>query len=116
MLLIPASMAKQQIILRRFTGQSGGVYPKPTYDDPITVQSVVFQPQTIYTGTNNDRQIVANAVVFLYKNISQPIPKLSKANIGSKITFEGEEYTVQKIVDNRNPFSNELWSYELEVL
>ena len=59
---------------------------------------------------------MANAVVFLYAGISTPLPTVTKNNVGSKLMFEGEEYTVQKIIDNREPFSNALHSYELEVL
>ncbi|GAX06812.1 minor capsid protein [Secundilactobacillus pentosiphilus] len=83
---------------------------------PITINNCVVQPQTIYSGSNNDRTIVANAVVFLYAGISDPLPTIAKNNVGSVITFEGQKYTLTQIVDNREPFSNELYSYELEVL
>ncbi|WEV56133.1 putative minor capsid protein [Ligilactobacillus acidipiscis] len=111
----PKSMANQSVVLKRYKGRTG-LYDKPTYDDPITLEHCVFQPQTIYSGTNNERQIVANAIVFLYAGVTDPIPKLDKSNYGSKIEFEGQEYALQTIVDNRDPFSNEVWSYELEVL
>lgn len=111
----PKSMAQQEVVLKRYIGRSG-LYDKPTYDDPITIKNCVFQPQTVYSGTNNDRTVVANAVLFLYAGVSSPMPTLSKDNYGSKIEFEEHEYSVTTIVDNRDPFSNQLWSYELEVL
>ena len=43
-------------------------------------------------------------------------PVINKNHVGSKIDFEGETYTITTIVDNRNPYSNEVYSYELEVL
>lgn len=116
MLGVPSSMAKQTITLTKYLGESGGFYPKPEYAEPLEISQVVFQPETVYQGTNNDRQIVANAVVFLYAGVTSPLPYLTQDNLQSIITFEGHDYKLQRLVDNRNPFSNELWSYELEVL
>lgn len=115
--LIPKSMANQTITLKKYLG----VDPNDIYNDsPLyetsTIENCVFQPQTIYNGTNNNREVVANAIVYLYAGVSTPFPTLTKANYGSKIEFEGNEYSLQTIVDNRDPFSNEVMSYELEVL
>ncbi len=54
--------------------------------------------------------------IFLYADVANPLPKLDKTSQGNKIIFEGVEYTIQRIVDNRNPLNNEVWSYEVEVL
>lgn len=115
MLRFPKKFATQTITLKRFSGYQG-TYQRPTFDDPVKIKHCVFQPQTIYSGTNNNREVTANAIVFLYAHVSQPIPKLNKASLGSKIYFEGDEYTLKTIVENRDPFKNDLWSYELEVL
>ena len=116
MLKFPKNAAKQTITLKKYLGESDSMYPEPEYATPVQIDHVVFQPETIYQGTNNDRQIVASAVVFLYANVSSPMPKLTQDNLRSVITFEGHEYTLERLVDNRQPFSNELFSYELEVL
>ena len=116
MLTIPKTMANQTVILKKYLGEDDGFYPEPGYATPVQIDRVVFQPETIYQGTNNDRQIVASAVVFLYANVSSPMPKLTQDNLQSIITFEGHEYTLERLIDNRQPFSNELFSYELEVL
>ena len=47
---------------------------------------------------------------------SDPLPKLDRDSVGSKLIFEGKEYTITNIVDNREPYSNDVYSYELEVL
>ena len=116
MLKFPKNAAKQTITLKKYLGESDGLYPESKYNEPIQIDHVVFQPETIYQGTNNDRQIVASAVVFLYVNVSSPMPELTQDNLQSIITFEGHEYTLERLIDNRQPFSNELFSYELEVL
>lgn len=89
---------------------------RPTFEASITIQNVIVQPQTIYSGNNNDRQIIANAVIYFFAGISTPDCVFTKDSMGSLITFEDSEYVIKTIVDNRDPFSNELYSYELEVL
>ncbi|MFS0927443.1 putative minor capsid protein [Enterococcus durans] len=112
--LIPKEYCNQSIVVRLIQGKDK--WQKPIFSDPITIKNMIFQPQTVYSGTNNNRQVVANAIAFLFGGVSDPMPTISKNNVGSEIDFEGETYTITTIVDNRNPFSNEVYSYELEVL
>lgn len=114
LMTVPKSMANQSVTLHLNSGEVDG-WGKAVHED-IEIFNCVVQPQTIYSGTNNNRAIVANAIVYFYAQITEPIPKLTKKHVGSKLTFEGEDYSITQIVDNRDPFSNELYSYELEVL
>ena len=75
--LMPKELCNQSITLRLLDGHDK--WQKPIFSDPIMINHMIFQPQTVYSGSNNNRQVVA-------------------------------------IVDNRNPYSNEVYSYELEVL
>lgn len=110
---IPKKYANQQVIYRMPSGVKDK-YGKQTQVDTI-INNCVVQQETIYSGTNNGRQVVANAVIFLYADVTNPMPKLDKTSQGNKIIFEGVEYTIQRIVDNRNPSNNEVWSYEVEL-
>lgn len=112
---IPKRMAMQTVTLKVPTGDVD-VWGKPEYEKVI-IRNCVVQPQTIYSGTNNDRQIVANAIVFFYSGITTPLPMLKHGAVNNyKLIFEDVEYTVTNIVDNRHPYSNDVYSYELEVL
>ncbi|MDT2438278.1 putative minor capsid protein, partial [Enterococcus avium] len=91
-------------------------WQKPIFSEPIIIKHMIFQPQTVYSGSNNNRQVVANAIAFLFGGVSDPMPVINKKHVGSEIDFEGETYTITTIIDNRNPYSNEVYSYELEVL
>lgn len=112
--LMPKEYCNQSIVLRLIQGKDK--WQKPIFSEPVTINHMIFQPQTVYSGTNNNRQVVANAIAFLFAGVSDPMPTISKNNVGSEIDFEGKTYTITTIVDNRNPFSNEVYSYELEVL
>jgi hypothetical protein len=111
---IPRNMANQSVVLRLI--KSRDQWNDPDYTDPQTIEYCVVQPQTIYAGDNNNRKITANAIVYFYAQITKPMPVLTPDCVGAKVTFEGKDYVVTNFVDNRDPFSNDVWSYELEVL
>lgn len=111
---IPKEYCNQSIIFRRKIGTDK--WQKPIFDDELTIENIIFQPQTVYSGSNNNREVVANAIAFLFARVSTPFPEITKEHVGSEIIFEGTAYTLVTIVDNRNPLSNEVYSYELEVL
>lgn len=111
---IPKKMCNQSIALQVPTGEEDDYGKQKTVEQVIN--NVLVQPQTIYSGSSNSRTITANAIVFLFAQISEPLPKITPDWIGTHLTFEGRDYTITNIVDNREPYSNEVYSYELEVL
>lgn len=80
------------------------------------INNVVVQEGTVYSGTNNSRQITANATIFMYAGVTTPLPHFDKSYMGRKLLYEGNEYTITNIVKNKEPFSNKVYSYEIEVL
>lgn len=46
--------------------------------EKIEVEHVLVQVQTIYSGVSNNRKITANAIVFLFAKISNPLPRLDR--------------------------------------
>lgn len=111
---IPKRLCNQTITLLIPSGEEDDYGQQDT-----TVQQVnyvIVQPQTIYSGSSNSRTITANAIVYLFAGISTPLPKITPDWVGYHLKFEGRDYAITNIVDNRNPLSNEVYSYELEVL
>lgn len=107
-------MCNQTITLALPTGEEDD-YGKPVVKQQ-QIDNVIVQPQTIYAGNSNGRQVTANAVVFILGQVSVPMPKLGPDCVGWHLQFEGRDYTITRFVDNREPFSNDVYSYELEVL
>ena len=107
-------MCNQTITLALPTDEEDD-YGKPVVKQQ-QIDNVIVQPQTIYAGNSNGRQVTANAVVFILGQVSAPMPELSPDCVGWHLQFEGRNYTITRFVDNREPFSNDVYSYELEVL
>lgn len=113
---VPVTICNQSVKLMKSYQSETDMYGKPKQDTPVTINKCVVHLATKYTGTNNDRQLVANGTVFLYADVSSPMPSLSKDNLGSKIEFAGNEYTVQTITESKQPLSDEMFAYKIEVL
>lgn len=111
---IPKRLCNQTITLLVPTGKMDK-FRKPV-TETITIDHVIVQPQTIYSGSNNDRTVTANAIVFLFAGVSDQFPKLTPDCVGWHLTFEGREYAITNFVDNREPCSDKVYSYELEVI
>lgn len=108
-------MANQSATLIKHVSSSTEDGERINEEVKTDMEHVVFQPGTIYSGTGNDRTITANGVLFLYTNVTTPMPNLTDKDIGSMVEIEGSFYKIQRIIDNREPFSNDIWSYEIEV-
>lgn len=96
--------------------QSHDRYGRDKIIDDYVVNNVVINMGTTYTGTNNNRELIANGLIIIYANWSNPIHKLTKDNLGSKAVIDGKEYTVTNIQQYNQPYSDDLYSYELELI
>lgn len=65
----PKRMCQQTITLTLTDPTKTDEWGQPSAGKPVTIEHCVVQPQTIYSGSNNDRTIVANAVIFLYAGL-----------------------------------------------
>lgn len=90
-------------------------YGDPEYGEPVTINNCRLQLQTVYTGTNDQRQLIANAVIFLYADLTKPWQTFSKDSLGSVFTYRGVDYTLVSITELMQPGTNDLYGYELQV-
>lgn len=80
------------------------------------IKNVLVNLSTSYTGTNSNRQLVSNGLIVLYGCWSSPIPELDKNSLGSKVTIDGHDYTMTTLNRFDEPYTHDLYSYEIEVL
>lgn len=113
---VPTQLCNQSVILTKYHQDKMDRYHKVQRDDPVQIDNCLVHLATQYSGTNENRQLLANGVVYFYADCTMPFPDLNKNNLGSKITFEGVEYTVQTISEAKQPQSDEMFSYRLEML
>jgi len=89
-------------------------YGNPLFAEPITIENVRFDDTTVFSRDQTQTKIQAEAVVFIDSTHSTNLPERFIEE--SKITFNGKEYTVKKVVDCYYPHKNEIRHWELEVI
>ena len=97
----------------------------PKQDDPYNddyeeirteINNVRFDLRTVYSGSNNDRQIVANATVIFMPPYSTPWIELNDSYVGSKIMFNDKEYTITTVNRDMEPFNGNIYQYKVGVI
>lgn len=116
MLKPPKSMCNQSIRIKLKVEDPEDIYGDSDKYDEIRLNNCVVHARTVYEGSNNNRQIVSNATIMLYAGITTPFIELTKEHLGSKIVYNGLEYTLMNINEDRDPFSNEPYQYKLGVI
>ncbi|PWU66576.1 putative minor capsid protein [Gracilibacillus dipsosauri] len=85
----------------------------PIYWDAVPINNVRFDDSTVFSRDSTQTKILANAVIFVDAKNSNPIPEFVEE---SKITFNGKEYVLKRIIPCYFPKRNEIRHYELEVI
>lgn len=84
-----------------------------TYKNPVTIENCRIDFATIYSRDKSQKQVVANMLILCYKDVTVPFIDFKEQ---SKIVYQDKEYILQKVIPITQPYSKELFSYELEVL
>lgn len=88
-------------------------YSEPEYALPITIKNCRIARGSEYTSTTSGKQLLYNAVVFCVKGITTPLPEFKTESI---VIFDGIEHKVIKVIPIYEPYTEKIYSYELEVV
>lgn len=116
MLKPPKSMFPNSITLVKQIPKQDDPYNDDYEEIRTDINGVRFDLRTIYSGSNNDRQIVANATVIFMSPYSTPWTKLDDSYIGSKIIFNDKEYTITTVNRDMEPFNGNIYQYKVGVI
>lgn len=112
----PKAMFPNSITLIKLIPKQDDPYNDDYEEIRTVINNVRFDLRTIYSGSNNDRQIVANATIVVMSTYSKPFYEFTEANVGDKVSFNGHDYTITTINRDIEPFSNEVYQYRLWVI
>jgi hypothetical protein len=88
-------------------------YQRPMYAAPVTISDVRIDRTTKYNYTSGGRTILYNAVIFCYAGLSTPMLDFLEE---SRVTFDGQEHIIINVLKNHEPYSDAIYSIELEVV
>jgi hypothetical protein len=102
------------VTLKQRTGEDD--WQKTVYGSPIVIPHVRVDRGTIYSGTNNNRQIVASAVIYMRLKENPEMPAIDETWLQGVAEIDGKPYTITTVNVLADPGMPVIWGYELEVL
>lgn len=84
-----------------------------SYKDAVSIEHCRVDVQRTYTQNSNTESESISAVLFMFNGLTKPFIPLKEK---SRVIHNGKTYRIYKIVDNYEPFTNTLFSYEVELI
>lgn len=109
---LPKSWLIHEIVYDGYTGEKDD-WGKERFEEPIIIKYVRFDDSTVFSRDNTQTKVLANAVIFVDAKYSTPIPNFKEQ---SKVTFNGKDYVIQKVLPCYYPDKNAIHHFELEVI
>lgn len=116
MLRPPKTMFQDTITLKKLVTDPDDPYDDKKVAETTEIKNCRFTLRTVYSGTNNDRQVVANASIVLMSTYTTPFIDFDDSYQGAIIAFNNREYTITTINRDIEPFSKSVYQYKLGVI
>ena len=84
-----------------------------SFKNGVTIERCRVDMTRTYTQTASTENESISAVLFMVNGLSTPFTALKEK---SKVIYNGKTYRIYKILDNYEPFANNLFSYEVELV
>lgn len=86
---------------------------QPTYADGVLVNFCrIDRTRSSYRSKEEDKSTIY-AVIFCYPGMTSPALDFKER---AKVVFDGEEHIIQRIVTVTQPYSSDVFAYEIEVV
>ena len=116
MLRPPKTMFQDTVTLKKEVIDTDDPYGEKVVAETAKINNCRFTLRTVYSGTNNDRQVVSNASIVMMSTYTTPFIDFDPSYQGAKISFNGREYTITTINRDIEPFSRKVYQYKLGVI
>mgnify|MGYP001852637388 CR=1 FL=1 len=108
MLRPPKTMFQDTVTLKKEVIDTDDPYGEKVVAETTEINNCRFTLRTVYSGTNNDRQVVSNASIVMMSTYTTPFVDFD--------IFNGREYTITTINRDIEPFSRKVYQYKLGVI
>lgn len=108
---VPKEFCIDSFMYKEYMGINS--WSEPIYAEPISINYCRIDRGAEYTSTKNGRQLLYNAVVFCYTDITEPMKEFKTQSV---INFDGLDHIITKVIPMYEAYENTLYSYELEVI
>lgn len=91
-------------------------WQKPIEDEAVVLSNVRVDMAKQYTGSGNNRSIVANATVFMFAAFTDNYFEPDDAWLNARLTYKGYDYLIKDFSIYHDIDSNDPYSVELRVI
>lgn len=110
---IDARLLTDSMIYHEF--ESTDHWHKPTYKESCTINGIRLEENLITESIGNGTsRIISRAIAFVYASGTTPFVTTFKRH--SKIEANGKIYTINRVINIKEPFTHKIWSIELELI
>lgn len=92
---------------------SEGDYNEAEYGEEKEISFVRIDRQPKFTFGPEGKQLLFNDKVFCYFGLTDPLPEFKEQDV---LTFDGVEHTIISAAMFKEPFVDQIYSYELGVV
>ncbi|MGK0551053.1 putative minor capsid protein [Enterococcus faecalis] len=107
----PKKFLVDSFVYREYLGE--GDYNKPIYGNYIAISDCRIDRTPQYTAGTNGKQLLYNAVIFCYNGLTSPLESFKEQSL---VIYDGKEHIITKAIPVTEAYTNEIYSYELEVV
>lgn len=108
---LPKNWLIHDIVYEPYIGKDD--WNNPKYDKPIAIKNVRYDDSTVFSRDNTQTKVLADGIIFVDSVNSSPVPDFIEQ---SRITFDGIDMYIKKVVPCYYPTKNEVHHWELEVV
>ncbi|MBO0456187.1 minor capsid protein [Enterococcus hulanensis] len=107
----PKEFLVDSFIYREYLGE--GDWNKPKYGEEKTISFCRIDRGSQYSFGPSGKQLLYHAVVFCYAGLTDPMPDFKEQSL---LIFDGREHKLVKVEPIYEAYTNEIYSYEIEVI
>ena len=116
MLRPPKTMFQDTVTLKKLVTNPDDPYDDKKVAEKTEIKNCRFTLRTVYSGTNDNRQLVSNASIVMMSTYTTPFIDFDDSYQGAIIDFNNREYTITTINRDIEPFSRKVYQYKLGVI
>lgn len=107
----PKDFCIDSFLYKEYIGKNS--WQEPQYAESVLIEHCRIDRRAEYTITTSGKQLLYNAVVFCYEEITTPLPDFKAESV---LVFDGQDHKVTKVIPIYEAYSTTIYSYELEVI
>lgn len=107
----PKEFLVDSFIYKEYLGE--GDWNESEYAKPITIIGCRIDRGSQYSFGPSGKQLLFNGLIFCYAGLTSPLPDFKNQSL---VVYDGQNHTITNVVPVTEAYSDQIYSYEIEVV